>query len=197
MPNKDRKRVKRISYSIIGGIAVAAITVGSSVYAKRVLNPSELVHFFVPFPVGKVVRPMTVPKPDGKQIFTRPLIINVDHRGILKRILNPGLEGVSTHWLINVDSQPHRIGMRLTNVNVPVRWDVGAGIDWDPESQTFADAIPPGDSVPDLGVDWIFDFPPEVRAQNIWHEGALVIFDADSGEDLTVIPLKFHRGETR
>jgi hypothetical protein len=29
----------------------------------------------------------------------------------------------------------------------------------------------------------------------VWYEGTLVIFDADTQEDLTIIPIKFIRGE--
>jgi hypothetical protein len=190
----EKQHSRKIAYSVAGALVVVALTLGSSVYARRVLNTTELVHFFVPFPAGRVVRPRVVARPDGRKIFVRPLIINVNERGLLKRIFNPGLEGVSTHWLVNVDTKPHRIGMTLTNVDVPLRWEVGAGIPWDPVSRTFKEAVAPGESVPDLGVDWIFEFPRERRSKNVWYEGELIIFDADTGENLTVFPLKFQVG---
>ncbi len=186
---------KRYLYSTIGTVFTIALTFGASVYAKRVLNTTELVHFFIPFPAGKVIRPMTIDGPDGRRFFVRPLSIDVNRRGILKRLFNPGIEGVSTHWLINTGSVPYRIGMKLTNVHVPVRWEVGAGIPWDPESRTFTEVVGPGKSVPDLGVDWLFEFSKEKRSENVWYDGELVIFDADTGEDLTVIPLRFFKGE--
>jgi hypothetical protein len=186
---------KRFLYSTIGTVITVALTIGASVYAKRVLNTTELVHFFIPFPAGKVVRPMTIDGPDGRRFFVRPLAIDVNRRGFLKRLFNPGIEGVSTHWLINTGGMPYRIGMKLTNVNVPVRWEVGAGIPWDPESRTFTEAVDPGQSVPDLGVDWLFEFSKETRSENIWYDGELVIYDADTGKDLTIIPLKFFKEE--
>jgi hypothetical protein len=188
------KHSRKTAYSAVAAMAVAALTLGSSVYARRVLNTTELVHFFIPFPAGKVVRPRVVDRPDGRKIFIQPLIIDVNERGLLKRIFNPGREGVSTHWLVNIDTKPHRIGMTLTNVDVPLHWEVGAGIPWDPVSRTFQQAVAPGESVPDLGVDWIFEFPRERREKNVWYEGELIIFDADSGEKLTVFPLKFQSG---
>ncbi len=194
--DKKRRTMLRVR-SAAAAAAVFVLTIGSSVYARRVLNATELVHFFIPFPAGKVFRPMTLAKPDGGRVFVRPLIIDVNERGILKRLFNPGAEGVSTHWLVNVGSQPHRIGMRLTEARFPIKWKVGAGIPWDPQSQTFAEAVAPGESIPDLGVDWLFEFPEDIRAQNIWYKGQLVIFDADTGEDLTLIPLEFHAGGTR
>lgn len=122
------------------------------------------------------------------------MVINVNERGILKRLFNPQVEGLSTHWLVNVDDQPHRIGMRLTELDVPIRWEVGAGILWDPESRTFAEPVGPGESVPDLGVDWFWVFPEEAMARTVWYEGNLVVFDADTGEELTIIPIKFQIG---
>lgn len=184
-------RYKRLIYSAVAVVIIATLSVGAGVYAKSTLNRTELVHFFIPFPAGSVVRPMTVDRPDGGKVFTRPIVINVNERGILKRIFQPGLEGLSTHWLINIDSKPHRIGMKFTNVNVPIIWEVAGAIPWDPQSQTFKEAVAPGEQIRDLGIDWLFLFPPEIRAQRVWYEGSLVIFDADTGEELTIIPVKF------
>ena len=189
---------KRALYSVVAAVLVSGLIFGSSYYAKSTLNPTELSHFFVPFPAGRVVRPMTVKTADGNHsIFVRPITINVDARGILKRWLNPSVEGLSTHWLDNIDTKPHRIGMKFTNVNVEVEWDVHAGIPWDEETRTFEVAIGPGERVPELGVDWLFFFPPEVREKQVWYDGSLVVFDADTNETLTTIPIKFQRGAGR
>ncbi len=188
---------KRVFYSIVGALILSGLVFGSSLYANNTLNPTELVHFFVPFPAGSVVRPMTVKKLDGGSIFVRPIVINVNQRGILKRIFNPGVEGLSTHWLDNIDTKPHRIGMKFTNVNVKMEWDVNAGIPWDPETRTFKVAIAPGERVPDLGADWLFFFPPEVRAKDVWYDGSLIVYDADTNETLTTIPVKFQKGESK
>ncbi len=184
---------KRVAYSVAGALILSTLIFGSSVYAKSTLNPTELSHFFVPFPAGRVVKPMTVENPAGGSIFVRPMTINVDKRGILKRVLNPAVEGLSTHWLDNIDTKPHRIGMKFTNVNVEVEWDVHAGIPWNEETRTFDVAIGPGERVPELGVDWLFFFPPEVRAKDVWYDGSLVVYDADTNETLTTIPVKFQK----
>jgi hypothetical protein len=136
---------------------------------------------------------MTVKQLDGSGIFVRPIVINVDQRGILKKIFNPGVEGLSTHWLDNIDIKPHRIGMKFTNINTEVEWDVHAGIPWDPETKTFKVPIDPGERVPDLGVDWLFFFTPEVMAKEVWYDGGLIIYDADTNETLTTIPVKFQK----
>lgn len=184
-------KVRRALYSITAAAVLSALVFGSGLYAKSTLNPTELSHFFVPFPAGRVARPMTVDKLDGGSIFVRPIIINVDQRGILKKIFNPAVEGLSTHWLDNIDTEPHRIGMKFTNVNVEVEWDVNAGIPWDPETRTFKVPIGPGERVPDLGIDWLFFFTPDIMAQDVWYEGSLIVYDADTNETLTTIPVKF------
>jgi len=188
---------KRFIYSFAGVIIISGLIFGSSVYAQNTLNPTELSHFFVPFPAGKVMRPMTVNKPDGGTIFVRPMVINVDQRGILKRIFNPGVEGLSTHWLDNIDTKPHRIGMKFSNVTVEIEWNVNAGIPWDPETRTFKEAIGPGERIPDVGIDWLFFFPPEVRAQDVWYNGSLIVYDADTNGNLTIIPVKFQKGASK
>jgi hypothetical protein len=179
---KTRLSYPRIIFSIIAFVLVSLLVFGSSIYAKNTLNTSELVHFFIPFPAGE-------------RIFTRPIVINVEDRGYLKRLFNPGIEGLSTHWLTNIDTRPRRIGMKFTNLNIPVDWEVSGAIPWDPETHTFGKAVEPGESIKDLGVDWLFHFPDEIRSQKTWYDGSLIIFDADTGENLTVIPVKFIKGE--
>ena len=185
---------KRVFYSFVGAVVLSGLIFGSSVYAKSTLNPTELSHFFVPFPAGRVVRPMNVNQLDGSGIFVRPITINVDQRGILKKWLNPGVEGLSTHWLDNIDTKPHRIGMKFTNTgNLKVEWDVHAGVPWDEDAHTFAEAIEPGERMSDVGIDWLFFFPPDVRAKDVWYDGSLVVYDADTNETLTTIPIKFQK----
>ncbi|MEN8613955.1 hypothetical protein ABFB09_01540 [Dehalogenimonas sp. THU2] len=184
-------KLKRITYSVTAAVVIIVLTVGSSLYAKSVLNPNELTHFFVPFPAGRIIRPQVLPKPDGTTVFVRPVTVYVNERGILKRWLNGSIEGLSTHWLINLDDKPHRIGLKFTSDSVEIDWDVHAGIPWDPATQTFLEPVAPGEQVPELGVDWFFHFPKEIQAQDIWYQGSLEVFDADTGETLTTIPIKF------
>jgi hypothetical protein len=192
------KRKSRVLFSIVGAVVLSGLIFGSGLYAKATLNPNELSHFFVPFPAGRVVRPMTVKTPDGsRSIFVRPITINVDKRGILKRWFNPGAEGLSTHWLDNIDTKPHRIGMKFTNMNFEAEWNVHAAIPWDEATHTFGEAVGPGERISDLGVDWVFFFPKEIQKTKVWYDGALIVFDADTNEALTTIPIKFLNGAVK
>jgi hypothetical protein len=180
--------------SAIAFLTVAIATIAAGFYAARVLNPTELVHFWVPVPAGRVERPRMVGCEGGPSALVKPVVIDVSRQGILKRAVTPWIVGLSTHWILNTDSKPHRIGLRLDETTYPVEWHVGAGIPWDPESRTFSKALQPGERVPELGIDWFFNIPPEVRHEPVWYKGGLSVFDADSGELLTYIPITFLNG---
>ena len=87
--------------------------------------------------------------------------------------------------------------MKFTESDVEIKWDINAGIPWDPETRTFGVAVGPGERIPDLGVDWYFIFPPEVQVRDVWYEGSLIVYDADTNETLTSIPVKFQKGASR
>jgi len=180
-------------FSVLAFVIVMILTIGSSLYAEVVLGPTELVHFWVPFP-ARVTRPMTVPIPSGGTVFTRPILVEVHKQGIFKRAINPWVIGLSTHWLVNVGDRPYRIGLRLVNTTLPVKWEASAGIPWDSESKTFAHPIEPGKMIPELGIDWFFYIPEDVRSLQVWYSGGLVVFDTDSGETLTFLPITIRFG---
>jgi len=184
--------LKRI-YSMIAFSIVVIFTLGSSLYAEIVLGPTELVHFWVPFP-AVVTRPVTVPIPGGGTVFARPILVEVHKQGIFKRAVNPWVIGLSTHWLVNVGDRSYRIGLRLVDTTLPVKWEVSAGTPWDPGSKTFARPIESGKTIPELGIDWFFYIPEDVRPLHVWYSGGLVVFDADSGETLTFLPITIRFG---
>ncbi len=191
LPEKDAKVQGRGVRSAVAFLAVATATVVMGFYAGTVLNPTELVHFSVPVPAGRIDRPRMVGQASGRRSFIKPIKIDVCEQGILKRMFCPWIVGLSTHWISNIDSKPHRIGMRLENTTFPVEWQVNAGIPWDPESGTFDRALKPGEKVPELAIDWMFNIPVEVRDKPVWYEGGLSVFDADTREILTFIPISF------
>jgi len=190
-PQKDAKSKRRGPWSASAFLAVATATVAMGFYAGTVLNPTELVHFSVPVPAGRITRPQMVGPAGGRRSFIKPIKVDVCEQGCLKRLFCPWIVGLSTHWISNIGSKPHRIGMRLENTTFPVEWKVNARIPWDAESRTFAVALGPGESVPELAIDWMFNIPVEFRDKPIWYEGGLSVFDADSQEILTFIPISF------
>lgn len=191
---KGEKPKRHVSLSAVAFLTVAIATIAAGFYAGRVLNPTELVHFWVPVPAGRVERPRMVGREGGPRAFVKPIRVDVSKQGVFKRVVTPWTVGLSTHWLLNLDSKPHRIGLRLENTTFPVEWKVNAGIPWDPKSRTFSEALPPGGRVPKLAIDWMFNIPVEIRDKRVWYDGGLSVFDADSGEVLTFIPITFLNG---
>ena len=58
----------------------------------------------------------------------------------------------------------------------------------------------PGSSIQNLGIDWVFDIPSRDAAfQNggmgLVYNGGVLLSDADTGEKLTLIPIKLGYGQ--
>lgn len=167
-----------LAFSIL--IVTLGLTLVSGVYSGY-LSKSEMIHFWVYFP----------------QRGSRPTSITVDagSQGVLKRLFNPWVIALSTHWIVNTDNRPHLIRLELVNCTLPVEWEVSAGIPWNPDNRTFAEPIGPfGQSIPYLGLDWVFHIPPEIRTQRIWYQGGLAVTDANSNETLSFIPITIYGG---
>ena len=173
-------------------LAMFAVTIVASSYAAD-FGKHEMVHFWLAFPAGTVIKP-TVLRGPGPPIALTPLTIDLDQRGVLKNLLNPSIEAISTHWIYNYGKKPVRIGLDLVNCTFPVIWEVGANFPYDPETRTFTQPLMPGQSIPNLGIDWIFKIPPSLMYSPVIYDGGLVIFDADTGETLTFLPIKIVRG---
>ena len=183
----DLKKIVAVAF-----LAMFAVTIFASSYAAD-FGKHEMVHFWLAFPAGTVIKP-TVLRGPGPPIALSPLTIDLDQRGVLKNLLNPSIEAISTHWIYNYGKKPVRIGLELVNCTFPVIWEVGANFPYDPETHIFMKPLMPGQSIPNLGIDWIFKIPPSVMNSAIIYDGGLLIFDADTGEPLTLIPIMIVRG---
>ena len=168
------------------------ITIAAGAYGAAI-GKSEMVHFWVAFPAGNVAKPMVLRGP-GPPISLSPVTIDLDSRGALKNLLNPNFEAISTHWIYNYGKKPVRVKLELVNCSIPVRWEVGAGLPYDPETRTFTEPLMPGKSISNLGIDWIFEIPPNYMYEAVIYKGGLQIIDADNGQVLTFIPIEIVRG---
>ncbi|MEM3882404.1 MAG: hypothetical protein QXO23_03375 [Candidatus Methanomethyliaceae archaeon] len=178
---------------ILAFLIMFCITIYSGVYANS-LSKAEIVHFWVAVPAGNVTEPITL-RGAGPPINMAPIIIDLDARGLPKNLLNPNIEAISTHWIYNLDKRPHKLGLDLLNVTFPVEWEVRADWPYDPATHTFTKPLPPGQRIPSLSIDWIFKIPAYYMDEQVIYDGGLLVFDADSGQPLTFIPIKFVRGE--
>lgn len=174
-----------------------SITVLAGFYAQ-VIGKNEIVHFWIATPAGKVTEPMVL-RGAGPPINLSPLVIDLNQRGLLKNLIQPNVEAISTHWIYNLGKKPVKIRMELENCTIPVKWEVNSNFPYDPKTHTFTQLLMPGKSIPNLGIDWIFEIP-ENSSDNMWngsliiYQGGLKLVDADSGELLTFIPIIIARG---
>lgn len=189
----------RKHYAIFGFILMAAVTFGAGAYAQQ-LGKTELIHFWIATPAGNVTQPITM-RGAGPPVSMAPLSIDLDQRGIMKRLIQPDIEGIGTHWIYNLGKKPVKIRLELVNCSIPVEWKVNANYPYDPETHTFTKPLSPGSSIPNLGIDWIFRIPKDDPSYVYTASGAVIIYngglrvtDADTGELLTFIPITIGRG---
>ena len=175
----------------IAVLAMFLFTIAAGAYAQT-FGANEIVHFWLAVPAGEVLEP-TVIRGVGPPVSLSPLQIDLDQRGFLKNLFQPDVEALSTHWIYNLGTKPVKIRMELINVTIPVKWEVGANFEYDPETHTFTQPLMPGSSIPNLGIDWIFQIPQNDAP--LVYNGGLLLIDADTGMNLTVIPIKIGRGE--
>lgn len=186
----------------IAFLAMFAVTLGAGAYAA-IFGKSEMIHFWVAAPAGYVRGPRMAA--GGKQpIRLAPITIDLDRRGFLKRWIQPDVEGISTHWIHNVGKKPLRIRMEIVEGGVPVSWEVKADFPYDPKTHTFTAPLQPGQSIPSLAIDWLFQLPcancplearkSGKKCSEMIYNGGLKLTDADTGELLTFIPIRIGRG---
>ncbi len=121
-------------------ITIFCLTIYSGVYA-RLLSKSEIVHFWVAVPAGNVTEPKTL-RGAGPPINMVPIIIDLDARGLPKKLLNPNVEAISTRWIYNLDKRSHKLGLDLLKVPFPVEWEVRSDWPYDSTTHTFTKPLP-------------------------------------------------------
>lgn len=176
----------------IGFTLALLFTLYAGVYAVE-LRKSEIVHFWIAVPAGNITKSTTI-HGAGPPIRMAPLVIDLDERGFIKKLIQPNIEAISTHWIYNVGKRPLRIGLELVNANIPIEWEVKANWPYDPVKRIFTAPIPPGGRIPNLSIDWIFIIPDYYMDEEVIYNGGLLIYDADSGQPLTFIPIKIVKG---
>jgi hypothetical protein len=182
----------------VGVAVMIAVTVGAAAYAQD-YGKNEIVHFWLAVPAGNVTTPQVL-RGAGPPISLSPLNIDLDARGILKNLIQPNVEALSTHWIYNLGKTPVRIQMDLINCSIPVAWEVSANFPYDAETRTFTQPLMPGSSIQNLGIDWIFDIPSRDEVfrkgnDGLVFNGGLLLSNADTGEILTLLPIKIGYGQ--
>lgn len=174
------------------------VTVGAGAYAQD-YGKNEILHFWLAVPAGDVTEPKVL-RGAGPPVSLSPIAIDLDSRGLLKKLFQPGVESLSTHWIYNLGKKPIRVQMELVNCSIPVEWEVSANFPYDPQTRTFTQMLPPGSSIQNLGIDWIFHLPSRETAfedgkMGLVYNGGLMLSNADTGEKLTFLPIKIGYGQ--
>jgi hypothetical protein len=161
---------------------VAAMAVAFGVGALRQSTSSaESIHFSINFPAeGKEAGG---PGPMAKLGF---VAADVGKTGFLKALVQPRVVNFSSHWVRNVGDRPIRVRLEMEGIRSPVRWD-SLDKDWDEETRSISRPLAPGETVT---VDWYITIPDPLPAGSpVVEKGRIVIYDADTGERLSVLPL--------
>lgn len=169
-----------------------SVTMAAGAYAYS-YGKAELYHFWVGTPAGNVTEPMVL-KGAGPPLNLAPVNIDLLQRGLLKNLVQPTIEGLSTHWIYNYGFKPVRIHMELVNLSIPVRWEVNCNHPYDEVNHTFTEPLGVGKSILNLGIDWIFEIPRDKLHDNIIYNGGLKLTNADTGALLTFIPIVIGNG---
>jgi hypothetical protein len=195
---KNRIRLGKRTKWIAAALIMLLITIGAGAYAQD-YGKNEIVHFWVAVPAGEV-KEAKIMRGAGPPVSLSPIQIDLNARGVLKNLIQPNVEALSTHWIYNLGQKPVRIQMELVNCSIPVKWEVNANFPYDPETHTFIQPLMPGKSIPNLGLDWIFDIPTyestiQQGTEGLVYNGGLLLTNADTGERLTLIPIKIGYGQ--
>jgi hypothetical protein len=196
--NNPRKRLGNKTLWITAAAIMLLITVGAGAYAQD-YGRNEIIHFWLAVPAGEVTTPKVM-RGAGPPVSLSPIQIDLNARGVLKNLFQPNVEALSSHWIYNLGTKPVKIKMDLVNCSLSVKWEVNANFAYNPDTHTFTEPLMPGKSIPNLGLDWIFEIPSydsttEKGNNGLVYDGGLLLSNADTGEQLTFIPIKIGYGQ--
>lgn len=182
---------------------VASIVAGR--WAMSHIRHSEFVHFSVNFPANPDAPVISRQElggpwallpddqwqgypPGGILVWGREGAVEIDlgEQGVLKRLLQPDLIAMGSHWIRNVGKTPRRIKMKLDMCGMDVKWETFEK-DWDRNEKASTREIPPGKT---FNMDWHVHVDPEARERYEMCNGSLELRDADTGEVLTTLPIR-------
>ncbi len=195
--------MRRYRRLLVGALALV-ITVLMGRWGKALFTTSEFVHFSVNFPTApgvpqadrtRVGGPWTrLPEGEWRGFPTGGLLVwgregritvDLGGQGILKRLAQPDVLTVSSHWLRNIGVRPYRICLGFDACGMPVTWDTFER-DWDNDSRCATRQLSPGET---FNMDWILRIPEPRRRRRIICESHIDVIDADSGGLLTRFPV--------
>jgi len=169
--------------SLLWGISGAAIVFALGAYGGAI-SAGERGSFVMNFPAtGEAVGG---PSP---RALTGVVVVPLDDAGVIKRTLQPGVIEVASHVVTNVGDEPRRIRFEVEGLQGHLEWH-SRDIAWNSVTHEIEREIPPGDSV-DFGVT--VTMPEPLPAGPVPLSGTILIVDAERGETLSELPVRFER----
>jgi len=165
-------------------IATAALVFAVGYY-RQSMQTGESVHFALNYPAkGTSAGGLGAMGKEGV------LVVDVARIGLLKKMLQPNVINLSSHWIRNTGGTPRHIRLSTEGFAYPVRCE-STDKTWDEETSTIGRTLDPGQ---DVTVDWFVTLPRPLPPGDVLVDGTIVVHDADTGERLTVFPVKIVRG---
>jgi hypothetical protein len=114
------------------------------------------------------------------------VVVNLANTGLIKRLVQPNVVNLSSHWLRNVGDRPRRVSIEMSGMPYPVRWD-STERTWNETSHAIGRSLAPSSTAT---VDWFITLPDKLPAADTIVDARIVVRDSETGEQLTVLPLK-------
>ncbi len=121
--------------------------------------------------------------------LTGTIVVALDRAGIVKRYLQPGVVEVASHVVRNVGDAPRRIRFEVEGFSEDMEWH-SRDRAWNPDTHEIERYIAPGESV-DFGL--LVTLPDPIPAIAVPMKGTIIIVDAESGERLSELPVRFEQ----
>jgi len=187
-------KVKQILVVLIAFSIMAGLTIGAGAYGK-VNATNEKVSIGLGTHAGNVTTTKIMKGPTGSVIL-KPIMVDLDARGLLKNLLQPKVESVSTKSLYNLGNESVMIHMEVVNASFPVELIVTANYPYDEATATFTKPLKPGASIPGLSLEVRFLISDEAWNNPVVYNGGLRLTDAVNGTLLTFIPIQLVHGQS-
>ena len=164
-------------------LAAVAIVFAAGFYREG-MQTAEAVHFALNYPAtGNDVGGLGARGTEGK------IKVDIEKQGLVKKLIQPNVVNLSTHWLHNASDKPMRVKLAVEGFKSPVRWE-SIEKTWNEEDHSIGRELPPGSNAT---VDWFITLPRPLPPGGVLDEGNIVVYNADSGEKLSVMPVKIVR----
>lgn len=203
------KHIRLWSFGLFGfGFAILI-----GMWSKNLFTISESIHFSVNFPTGENIPASEVLDccdvggpwarlhssefvgypPGGVLVWGEEgkILIDLGKQGMLKQLLQPNYLNISSHWVRNLGTKPYKIRFDMQLCDMDMEW-VTPEADWDEATKTTTRYIDPGKT---YNMDWYIRIPPDLMAQPVVCEGQLELFDAETQESLSVLPISIFNSD--